>query len=194
MNPGFNSFRLVGGTCLSLQHGHRVSVDIDLFTDISYGSIDFSKLESFLSDHFPYVSGNEGMPHAVGCSWFVGNSELNAVKIDLYYTNTFIRPPLIEDNVRLAATEDIIAMKLDIVARGGRKKDFWNLHELADYYDFDSMIAFHLERYPYSHDEKLIRKQLVNFDIADDDFDPECLRGKYWELIKLDFIEWMKLA
>src|SRR6185312_67697 len=94
VEPRFNSFRLVGGTCLSLQHGHRVSVDIDLFTDISYGSIDFSKLESFLSDHFPYVSGNEGMPHAMGCSWFVGNSELNAVKIDLYFPDTFIRPPL----------------------------------------------------------------------------------------------------
>lgn len=27
--PEFDSFRLVGGTSLSLQHGHRVSVDID---------------------------------------------------------------------------------------------------------------------------------------------------------------------
>ncbi|GHT67634.1 hypothetical protein AGMMS50239_31160 [Bacteroidia bacterium] len=27
-------FRLVGGTALSLQLGHRMSVDIDLFTDM----------------------------------------------------------------------------------------------------------------------------------------------------------------
>lgn len=31
--PHFNPFRLVGGTALSLQRGHRISVDIDLFTD-----------------------------------------------------------------------------------------------------------------------------------------------------------------
>jgi nucleotidyltransferase AbiEii toxin of type IV toxin-antitoxin system len=29
----FEDFRLVGGTSLSLQRGHRLSVDIDLFTD-----------------------------------------------------------------------------------------------------------------------------------------------------------------
>ncbi|WP_428985335.1 nucleotidyl transferase AbiEii/AbiGii toxin family protein [Sphingobacterium oryzagri] len=29
----FASFRLVGGTALSLQLGHRLSVDIDLFSD-----------------------------------------------------------------------------------------------------------------------------------------------------------------
>jgi len=37
----FDKFRLVGGTALSLQLGHRISVDIDLFTDADYGSIDF---------------------------------------------------------------------------------------------------------------------------------------------------------
>ena len=30
----FKDFRLVGGTALALQRGHRRSVDIDLFTDL----------------------------------------------------------------------------------------------------------------------------------------------------------------
>lgn len=29
--PDFNNLRLVGGTSLALQYGHRKSVDIDLF-------------------------------------------------------------------------------------------------------------------------------------------------------------------
>lgn len=33
----FSLFRLVGGTSLSLQIGHRMSVDIDLFTAAEYG-------------------------------------------------------------------------------------------------------------------------------------------------------------
>ncbi len=43
----FENFRLVGGTSLSLQLGHRISVDIDLFSDAHYGSIDFKKIDFF---------------------------------------------------------------------------------------------------------------------------------------------------
>jgi len=43
-----SSFRLVGGTSLSLQFQHRQSNDIDLFTDNHYGSVDFSVIDSFL--------------------------------------------------------------------------------------------------------------------------------------------------
>jgi hypothetical protein len=45
----FKNFRLVGGTALSLQLGHRISVDIDFFSDAPYGSIDFDEIESFLT-------------------------------------------------------------------------------------------------------------------------------------------------
>ena len=34
--PEFAPFRLVGGTSLALQTGHRTSIDIDLFTDIPF--------------------------------------------------------------------------------------------------------------------------------------------------------------
>ncbi|MCG9898690.1 MAG: nucleotidyl transferase AbiEii/AbiGii toxin family protein [Hydrotalea sp.] len=47
-DPIFDPFRLVGGTALSLYFGHRMSVDIDLFTDAPYGTIDFDKIESWL--------------------------------------------------------------------------------------------------------------------------------------------------
>jgi uncharacterized protein (DUF488 family) len=42
------SFRLVGGTCLSLLLGHRVSEDIDMFTDVEYNSIDFDIIDQQL--------------------------------------------------------------------------------------------------------------------------------------------------
>lgn len=43
----FDPFRLVGGTSLSLQLGHRMSDDIDLFTDEAYGSLDFTAIDKF---------------------------------------------------------------------------------------------------------------------------------------------------
>jgi hypothetical protein len=54
------------------------------------------------------------------------------------------------------------------------------------------MIALHEERYPYSHDENLIVNNLANFTQADDEVNPICLRGKHWEVIKLDFVELME--
>lgn len=34
--PALDSFRLVGGTALALQMGHRTSVDVDLFAEHSF--------------------------------------------------------------------------------------------------------------------------------------------------------------
>lgn len=51
------------------------------------------------------------------------------------------------------------------------------------------MLSLHKERYPYSHDGSLIRQNLINFTLADDDFDPLCLLGKHWEIIKAEIAE-----
>lgn len=188
-NDLFHSFRLVGGTSLSLQLGHRISVDIDLFTDAEYGSIDFTLIEDFLKKTFSYVSDPTPGIIGIGMSYFVGNNSDEAVKLDLYYTDAFIQPNLGIGPYRLATIEEIIAMKIDIIQRGGRKKDFWDLHELMPKYSVAQMIALHSERYPFSHDEQMIRTNFIDFTKADDDLDPNCLRGKYWELIKSDIAD-----
>lgn len=184
----FKEFRLVGGTSLSLQLGHRMSIDIDLFTDAEYGSVDFDAIDAFLASNFAYVTGIGGLP-GMGKSYFIGTDRHNAVKLDLYYTDSFIRPVLLEDNMRLASLEDIIAMKIDVVQRESRKKDYWDLHELLLEFSIDAMLALHEERYPYGHDRQLILQRLQASDEADDDFNPECLRGKYWQFIKEDIRE-----
>jgi hypothetical protein len=185
----FQPFRLVGGTSLSLQIGHRISDDIDLFTDEPYDSIDFAKIDKFLRKIFPYVSNLVQGPVGMGVSYLAGAVENNTVKLDLFYTDNFIQPLLQIDLYRLATVEEIIAMKIDIVQRKARKKDFWDVHELLDTHTPAQMIALHAQRYPYNHNEDLIRKNFTDFSRADEDFDPICLRGKYWELIKLDIVK-----
>ncbi len=184
----FHPFRLVGGTALSLQLGHRESVDIDLFTDIPYGEINFDFIDKHLKDNFEYVDSTD-VPVAMGKSYFIGNSAEDCIKLDLFYTDPFIQPALKIDNIRLATLAEITAMKIDVVSRGARKKDFWDLHELLDSFTIPEMIRLHEERYPYSHDPYEILGNFTNFEIADNDFEPICLKGKYWELIKLDFVE-----
>ncbi len=184
-------FRLVGGTALSLQLGHRVSVDIDLFTDAEYGTVDFEAIETFLESAFPYLDKGfgTGLPVGMGKSYLIGTDRDNTVKLDLYYTDPFITPALEEQGVRMAGPQEIIAMKMDIIQRGGRKKDFWDLHELMEHFSIKEMISLHKQRYPYSHDEALLRNNFTEFSLADMDFEPISLRGYYWELIKEDITE-----
>jgi len=182
----FDPFRLVGGTSLSLQLGHRISVDIDLFTDAPYGSIDFEALDHYLHDTFPYVSYSANLLPGMGKSYVIGPDRGNVIKLDVYYTDPFIQPALILDGIRMATVEEIVAMKIDVVQRGGRKKDFWDLHELLPKYSVETMLALHKQRHEYVHDKALILKNLTDFTQADDDFNPICLKGKYWEFIKED--------
>lgn len=53
-SPIFKDFTLIGGTCLSLQLGHRRSIDIDLFTDIDYGTMNTKEMKEFIQRSFPY--------------------------------------------------------------------------------------------------------------------------------------------
>lgn len=188
----FNEFRLVGGTSLSFQRGHRMSADIDLFTEAEYGTIDFKAIDRFLKVSFTYFDAINCEIIGMGKSYYVGRNKNNCIKLDVFYTDKFIRDIIFLDKIRFADTEEIIAMKLDIISRGGRKKDFWDIHELMDDYSFDQMLALHKKRYPFTHDRKLLKKNFTDFTTADDDFDPVCLKNKHWELIKLDLIDFVK--
>lgn len=188
----FEVFRLVGGTSLSLQKGHRLSVDIAIFTDAEYNSVDFQSIDNYLRAHFPYIQTSTVEEIGFGRSYFVGENPEQSVKLDIFYADNYITPLLEIDKIRLATVEDIIAMKLDVICRGGRKKDFWDIHELMPECSFKTMLSLHEKKYPYNHNAKLIKTQFSNFEIADEEAEPVCLRGKIWEVIKLDMIDFSK--
>jgi len=183
----FNSFRIVGGTSLSLQIGHRESIDIDLFTDAEYGSIDFTILETKLNETFPYVDIPSVDLVGMGKSYFIGNNKNELIKLDLFYTDPFVFPCIVEQNVRFSSIEEVAAMKFEVIANGGRKKDFWDIHELLETYSLDEMIDFYLKRNPYGSSKDEILVKIVDFSSAENDFTPNCHKEKVWELIKLDF-------
>jgi hypothetical protein len=188
----FEAFRLVGGTALSLQRGHRQSRDIDLFSDAKYGTLDFEIIYTFFCNNFPYVDTNKYGLIGMGKSYYVGQNKDNCIKLDIFYTDKFINDILEIDHIRLAGIKEIISMKVDVISRGGRKKDFWDIHELMESYTFEEMLTFHKKRYPFTHDQELLKSRFTDFAAADEDFEPICLRGKHWEIIKLDIIDFVK--
>lgn len=190
VEPLFEPFRLVGGTNLSLRFGHRISVDIDLFTDAEYRSLDFRVFEQYLQKTFPlYYGSDSGSIVGMGRSYFIGKSEAEYVKLDLMYADPFIRKPEIIDGIRMASTDDIVAMKINVISRGGRKKDFWDIHYLLGQYTFEQMLELHAQRHEWEHDAESLIRKFRDFSIADEMPDPICLMGKDWDDIKIDLIE-----
>jgi hypothetical protein len=184
-----NNFRIVGGTSLSLQMGHRVSVDIDLFTDMSYDSFNFNLLDEEIKKLFNYVEKGHGGNNSMGQTYYVGDDPNNQLKLDFYYTDTFHFPIVLLENIRLASIEEIATMKLDVIGKSGRKKDFWDLHEIMNVYTLDELIKFYENKYPFNHSRQELIHGLTNFEKANNDFDPICLKGKHWELIQFDIEE-----
>ena len=175
-----------------MQLGHRLSVDIDLFTDAEYGSLDFDATDTYLRNQFKYVDTMDFKAMAFGKSYYIGNSSSSCVKLDLFYTDNYIEPYIECDSIRLATVAEIAAMKLEVIRTGGRKKDFWDLHKILESYDISELLKLHKKRYPYTHYKEEIIEKLGDFSIADDNFDPICLENKYWELIKLDILQIQK--
>jgi hypothetical protein len=188
--PELEPFRLVGGTSLSLQLGHRISNDLDLFTDNQEG-IDLRKIDTLLRENFDYVDMGTTDNFLIGIMRFIGDSPDNCIKLDLFFTDKFIHPPLVLEGIRLATIEDIAAMKLEMISLSGRKKDFWDMAEILDHFDFARLLNVYKEKYPYS-DIETVLGGLTNFILADQQEDPICLRGRFWELIKLDMEETVK--
>jgi len=56
-------------------------------------------------------------------------------------------------------------------------------------YSLQEMLTLHEKRSEFTHDEAQIRRNLVDFTKADEEYDPICLQGKYWEFIREDFEE-----
>ena len=83
----------------------------------------------------------------------------------------------------------IVAMKMDVVSRNGRKKDFWDLHELLTLYSLDDMLRLYELRYPFTHTKEDLLHKLTDFSFADEDFEPICLKNKQWDFIKMDFLD-----
>ena len=158
-NKTFKKFYLAGGTALSLQLGHRISVDIDLFTCQLYGTIDLGSIKDTLSILFKKVENINCLDECqMVYSMYVGDSDASLVKLDLCYDEHPIFPLIETEGLRMVSAKDIAAMKLLSIVTGNRCKDFWDLHMLMKTYSLDTMIEWSLKRNPYT----LERNEILN--------------------------------
>lgn len=132
-------FYLVGGTALALLIGHRISIDIDLFTDQEFDAIEIAE---YLKNNY-HTDLNSISKNSV--SGFIED-----IKFDLIsHKYTQIKPLLIIDGIRMLSLYDIAAMKVNaIVGNGTRIKDFLDIHYLLKEMSYQDIIESYLKKYP----------------------------------------------
>ncbi len=192
-----NDFRLVGGTALALQRGHRMSVDIDLFTDLDYADMPVADMRNYLEKEFPVHRGTESMEMpANGYHIFLSEGQEPPIKVDFFYTEPFIFPAIEEDGLRIADQREIAAMKLGVIGNQiYRQKDYWDVHDLLEDYSLSEMIQWALQRDPYSFNKEDIIKGLQQVNqVEESPMGIVSLKTlSYWELKVLDLIEEVKI-
>ena len=191
-----NDFRLVGGTALALQRGHRMSVDIDLFTDLDYADMPVADMRNYLEKEFPVHRGTESMEMpANGYHIFLSEGQEPPIKVDFFYTEPFIFPAIEEDGLRIADQREIAAMKLGVIGNQiYRQKDYWDVHDLLEDYSLSEMIQWALQRDPYSFTKDDIIKGLQQVNqVEESPMGIVSLKPlSYWELKVLDLMEEVK--
>lgn len=172
-----SDFILVGGTALALQIGHRISVDIDLFTDHSF------EPEEILDALRKTLKVELIMSRPNGMQLIVENC-----KVDLYnWAVPFIGEPYISDGLRLASLKDIAAFKLDAITTRKTKKDYYDLYFLLNKFSLEEMIGAYQKKYPYNSSKNVI-VGLSACSVADNGEQPELLQSTSWNEVKARLI------
>ncbi|WP_421830850.1 nucleotidyl transferase AbiEii/AbiGii toxin family protein [Larkinella sp.] len=172
--PLLQPFALAGGTNLSLRLGHRISVDLDLFTNQAFSEQEI--FEEILLHFAPVIKLDEARNTL--------SLLIKGVKVDLLaHQYPLVEPFFQEETIRFWSIEDVIAMKLGAVSSRGAKKDFWDLAELMNHFSLNQMLDFFVLKYPNSDIGYVIRS-LTYFEDADPQEDPVSLKAVSWEQVK----------
>ncbi|MBO7115589.1 MAG: nucleotidyl transferase AbiEii/AbiGii toxin family protein [Prevotella sp.] len=172
--PVFQEMRLVGGTSLALQYGHRRSIDLDFFGDTTEDVEELTEVMHLCANQV--VRGN--------CTKKIKAFFLDGVKVDVVnYSYRWIDDPIIDENLRLASPKDIAAMKVNAVMGRGTKKDFVDMYFLLKHYSFDEIMQFYLQKYTDGSEYRALLSMSYFVD-ADAQPMPVMLQPIEWETIK----------
>ena len=135
--PLMQGTRLVGGTALALQLGHRRSVDLDFFGTMETIS---EEIRTTLSKSHKVTILKESKNINI---YLVDN-----VKVDIVnYAYSWISDPVLEEGLRLASAKDIAAMKISAIEGRGTKKDFIDLYFLLNQYSLREILDLYMRKY-----------------------------------------------
>ena len=181
-DSALKDFYLVGGTALALQIGHRISIDLDLFSTFAFDNVQMREyLESEYGFRADYMAAN------------TLKGSISDVKIDCIMHKYKWLDTFSDSGIRLAGLKDICAMKLNSIAGNGtRIKDFIDLAYLSEYYSLRQMLDFFQEK--YNANTVMVLKAVTFFDEINYNEPLKLCNGKKlnWKKIEKRLLEMSK--
>lgn len=180
-------FYLAGETALALQIGHRRSVDLDFFsaTDLVQPKTHQEILRQL------------GVLHPQIIEQAFGNFVvmIDNIAVGFFsYGYPLVGQSVQVENVRLASRQDIGLMKLDSLISRGSRKDFYDVYFITQDISLNQLLELGQVKYSTFRDfSMLVFKNMVLFDNADSDLQPELLMSVEWDVVKRFFVEQAKI-
>ncbi len=180
--PLSGPFFLVGGTALALQLGHRMSIDLDLFTMQPFNS---TTLLETLSTKFE-ISIELEEPNML-------ITNIEGIKVDFVKMGyPILFPTLLVEGVQMLDLRDIAPMKLKAIAQRGSKKDFFDIYFLLDIMPLETMISLFRQKFKM-HEVFHILKSLSYFEDAEQSANPVVFdKSVTWKEVKASINESVK--
>lgn len=138
-DQAFDNFFLVGGTALALKLGHRLSVDIDLFTSVDF---DAEQMAEHLKEHYSVQQIHHLKNGVVAV--------VDSIKLDLIaHKYPLLHPAETIEGIRMLSLADIGAMKMNaILYNGTRLKDFVDMYFLLEQTSLENLAIGFTKKYP----------------------------------------------
>lgn len=175
--PELHNFYLVGGTALALYYGHRLSVDLDLFSTTSFANEDIISTLGKNIKEFNYRNAS----NPIGLFCMIDNLKVDFIK---HHHHPLIDEPLLIDGIRMLSPKEIMAMKVAAILKRGVKKDFWDLDELFKHFTVTECIAAYTQKYFSQQLLISIPYALTYYADAEESEEPVSLKGQTWISVK----------
>lgn len=171
--PVLEQTRLVGGTALALQLGHRKSIDLDFF-----GTVDCEA--EYLRESIAGIASLTILKESPHIHIYI----VDGIKVDIVnYKYPWLDDVVLEQGLRLASVSDIAAMKITAIIGRGTKKDFIDIAFLLHHFSLEEILHFYAAKYNDSS-VFMAMKSLAYFDDAEADPMPDMFVNQSWKQVK----------
>lgn len=171
--------RLVGGTSLALQYGHRQSVDLDFFGKLNVSQDEIIDMLSRLNYDYKVLNQTKSILQLV----------VNKIKVDIIdYSYAWIDEPVVDNGIVLASPKDIAALKINAIEGRGSKKDFIDVYLLLQHFSLDEILGFYAAKYP-NHSMLMALKSLIYFEDAEPQIMPKMFIKTTWDEMKIAIVK-----
>jgi hypothetical protein len=176
-------FYLAGGTAVALRLGHRVSVDLDWFTDAQLEPLD---LAARLREKLPDLAIEETGRGMLGGS--LGGVRLAFIR----YRYPLLAPLDDPGAFRIASMDDLVCMKLAAAAQRGEKKDLYDIAAICGTaHGLGEALALYRRKFDLAGSGHVVMS-LAFFDDAEASPDPVAPGGATWPEVKRRLAEWVR--